>query len=175
MSAVFGAGDTQDAWVWRDAYEEAEAAMVLFLKRYGRLMRREAGAGPDRPSPGFLQPSPPLCSRGRPSFRYPRHRCRTAICSAMPPHSRLHENAQPRKSAIGGRWSNSTTKPRPSTGKVRQANRRQPMPESTSSGMPGPRAFPARSRVEPRWSNPLPWRRYPVPCRTTVPSCPCVS
>ena len=46
MSAAFGASDTHGAWVWKDAYEAAEAAMVLFIQRYGRLMRREAGAGP---------------------------------------------------------------------------------------------------------------------------------
>ena len=46
MSAAFGASDTQGAWVWKDAYEAAEAAMVLFIQRYGRLMRREAGTGP---------------------------------------------------------------------------------------------------------------------------------
>ena len=46
MSAAFGAGDTQGAWVWKDAYEATEAAIVLFIQRYGRLMRREAGAGP---------------------------------------------------------------------------------------------------------------------------------
>ena len=46
MSAAFGAGDAQGAWAWKDAYEAAEAAMVLFIQRYGRLMRREAGAGP---------------------------------------------------------------------------------------------------------------------------------
>ena len=46
MSAAFGASDAQGAWVWKDAYEAAEAAMVLFVQRYGRLMRREAGAGP---------------------------------------------------------------------------------------------------------------------------------
>ena len=46
MSAAFGASDAQGAWVWKDAYEAAEAAMVLFIQRYGRLMRREAGAGP---------------------------------------------------------------------------------------------------------------------------------
>ena len=45
MSAAFGASDTHGAWVWKDAYEAAEAAMVLFVQRYGRLMRREAGAG----------------------------------------------------------------------------------------------------------------------------------
>ena len=46
MTAAFGAGDADGAWIWKDAYEAAEAALVLFLKRYGRLMRREAGAGP---------------------------------------------------------------------------------------------------------------------------------
>ena len=46
MSAAFGTGDTQGAWVWKDAYEAAEAAMVLFIQRYGHLMRREAGAEP---------------------------------------------------------------------------------------------------------------------------------
>ena len=46
MSAAFGASDAQGAWVWKDAYEAVEAAMVLFVQRYGRLMRREAGAGP---------------------------------------------------------------------------------------------------------------------------------
>ena len=49
MSAAFGANDAQGAWVWKDAYEAAEAALVLFLRRYGRAMRREAGAGPDGP------------------------------------------------------------------------------------------------------------------------------
>ena len=61
MSAAFGASDTQGAWVWKDAYEAAEAAMVLFIQRYGRLMRREAGAGPGagerhRRRPGSVVP-----------------------------------------------------------------------------------------------------------------------
>ena len=50
MSAAFGATYAQGAWVWKDAYEAAEAALVLFLQRYARLMRREAGAGPDGPA-----------------------------------------------------------------------------------------------------------------------------
>ena len=36
-------------WVWKDAYEAAEAAAVLFLQRYGRAMRANAGAGPNGP------------------------------------------------------------------------------------------------------------------------------
>ena len=50
MSTAFCATDTQGAWVWKDAYEAAEAALVLFLQRYARLMRREAGAGPGGPA-----------------------------------------------------------------------------------------------------------------------------
>ncbi len=50
MTTAFGASDTAGAWVWKDAYEAAEAAVVLFLKRYGRAMRRRAGAGADGPS-----------------------------------------------------------------------------------------------------------------------------
>ena len=43
MSAAFGATDTTGAWCWKDAYDAAEAALVLFLKRWGRTMRLEAG------------------------------------------------------------------------------------------------------------------------------------
>ena len=50
MTRAFGASDTEGAWVWKDAYEAAEAAVVLFLKRYGRAMRRRAGAGPEGPA-----------------------------------------------------------------------------------------------------------------------------
>ena len=47
MTRVFGASDAEGAWLWKDAYEAAEVAVVLFLKRYGRAMRRRAGAGPE--------------------------------------------------------------------------------------------------------------------------------
>ena len=50
MTNAFGASDTEGAWLWKDAYEAAEAAVVLFLQRYGRAMRREAGAGPGGPA-----------------------------------------------------------------------------------------------------------------------------
>ena len=49
MTRAFGASDAEGAWLWKDAYEAAEAAAVLFLQRYGRAMRRQAGAGPDGP------------------------------------------------------------------------------------------------------------------------------
>ena len=49
MTGAFGASDAEGAWVWKDAYEAAEAAAVKFLQRYGRAMRQRAGAGPDGP------------------------------------------------------------------------------------------------------------------------------
>ena len=45
MTQAFGASDAEGAWLWKDAYEAAEAAVVLFVQRYGRAMRRRAGAG----------------------------------------------------------------------------------------------------------------------------------
>ena len=50
LTQAFGASDADGAWLWKDAYEAAEAALVLFLQRYGRAMRREAGAGPGGPA-----------------------------------------------------------------------------------------------------------------------------
>ena len=49
MTQAFGASDASGAWVWKDAYEAAEAAAVKFLQRYGRAMRRSSGAWPDGP------------------------------------------------------------------------------------------------------------------------------
>ncbi len=50
MTRAFGASDADGVWLWKDAYEAAEAALVLFVQRYGRAMRREAGAGPGGPA-----------------------------------------------------------------------------------------------------------------------------
>ena len=44
MTRAFAGSDAEGAWAWKDAYEAAEAAVVLFVKRYGRAMRREAGS-----------------------------------------------------------------------------------------------------------------------------------
>ena len=49
MTGAFGASDSAGAWVWKDAYEAAEAAAVMFLQRYGRGMRQTCGAGTDGP------------------------------------------------------------------------------------------------------------------------------
>ena len=49
MTRAFGASDAEGGWIWKDAYEAAEAAAVLFVQRYGRAMRGQAGAGPDGP------------------------------------------------------------------------------------------------------------------------------
>ena len=50
MTRATGATDAEGAWVWKDAYEAAEAAVVLFLQRYGRAMRQRAGAGMEGPA-----------------------------------------------------------------------------------------------------------------------------
>ncbi|MGO9473576.1 MAG: strawberry notch-like NTP hydrolase domain-containing protein, partial [Rhodomicrobium sp.] len=44
MTASFEASDQDGAWVWKDAYEAAEAAAVLFLRKYGPGMLRKAGS-----------------------------------------------------------------------------------------------------------------------------------
>ena len=49
MTDPFGGLDAAGAWVWKDAYEAAEAAVVVFMQRYGRGMRQTCGAGPDGP------------------------------------------------------------------------------------------------------------------------------
>ncbi|MDE0276393.1 MAG: methylase, partial [Defluviicoccus sp.] len=49
MTEAFGASDAKGGWIWKDAYEAAEATCVLFLQRYGRGMRRTCGAGADGP------------------------------------------------------------------------------------------------------------------------------
>ena len=48
MTKAFAASDAEGGWVWKDAYEAAEAAVVIFMQRYGRGMRRNAGAGGPR-------------------------------------------------------------------------------------------------------------------------------
>lgn len=42
MTSIFGASDNEGGWVWKDAYEACEAALVLFLRKYLPQMR--AGA-----------------------------------------------------------------------------------------------------------------------------------
>ena len=50
MTAAFDGSDADGAWSWKDAYEASEATLVLFLQRYGRAMRRQAGGSPDGPA-----------------------------------------------------------------------------------------------------------------------------
>ena len=49
MTKAFGASDAEGAWIWKQSYEAAESAVVLFIRRYGRAMRKKAGPGPDGP------------------------------------------------------------------------------------------------------------------------------
>jgi predicted RNA methylase len=44
METAFAASDAEGAWVWKDAYEALEAAQVLFLRKFGAVMRARAGS-----------------------------------------------------------------------------------------------------------------------------------
>ena len=44
MEAAFGASDASGAWDWKAAYDACEAATVLFLRKYGRVLFRKAGS-----------------------------------------------------------------------------------------------------------------------------------
>ena len=42
MEEAFDASDADGAWSWKDAYEAAECAQVLFVLKYGSAMRRQS-------------------------------------------------------------------------------------------------------------------------------------
>ncbi|MDH3662153.1 MAG: strawberry notch family protein, partial [Alphaproteobacteria bacterium] len=42
MTEAYDGDDATGAWIWRQAYDAVEAAVVLFLRRYGRAMRQTA-------------------------------------------------------------------------------------------------------------------------------------
>ncbi len=44
MEAAFGGSDAAGAWAWKDACEAAEAAQVLFLRKFGRATKSRAGS-----------------------------------------------------------------------------------------------------------------------------------
>jgi protein strawberry notch len=44
MTAAFAASDQDGAWGWKDAYEAAEAAAILFLRKYAGGMLRKASS-----------------------------------------------------------------------------------------------------------------------------------
>ncbi len=50
MERAFGGSDAVGAWDWKLAYEAGEAALVLFLRKFGRALLARAG------SPGALFP-----------------------------------------------------------------------------------------------------------------------
>ena len=43
MTAAFGGTDAAGRWVWKQAYEAAETAVTLMLRRYGAAMLAQAG------------------------------------------------------------------------------------------------------------------------------------
>ena len=80
MTAAFGGSDAEGAWVWKDAYDAAEAAVVLFVKRFGTAMRREAGPGPGGPA-AMLDMLARLAALNRPT---PAGRRNRSACSNSP-------------------------------------------------------------------------------------------
>ena len=42
METAFGASDASGLWDWKSAYDASEAATVLFLRKYGRAIFRQA-------------------------------------------------------------------------------------------------------------------------------------
>ncbi|WP_256754698.1 strawberry notch family protein, partial [Mesorhizobium sp. Mes31] len=70
MEAAFGASDAAGAWDWKQAYDACEAATVLFLRKYGKALFRQAA-------------SPAL-----------RLSALSKIAGLMPTHTRRSEEAQ---------------------------------------------------------------------------------
>jgi predicted RNA methylase len=44
MMSAFGGSDSEGAWDWKTAYDSCEAAQILFLRRFGPVMRARAGS-----------------------------------------------------------------------------------------------------------------------------------
>ena len=44
MEQAFGGSDAAGAWDWKTAYDACEAATVLFLRKFGRVIRARAGS-----------------------------------------------------------------------------------------------------------------------------------
>ena len=44
MERAFGGSDAEGAWDWKLAYEAGEAALVLFLRKFGRALLARAGS-----------------------------------------------------------------------------------------------------------------------------------
>lgn len=70
METAYGASDASGLWDWKTAYEACEAATVLFLRKYGRTIFRQAGA-----------PAARLAALSK-------------IASVLPSHTRRSEDSQ---------------------------------------------------------------------------------
>ena len=96
LTRAFGGSDAQGVWVWKDAYEAAEAALVLFLKRWA--------------APCAARPGPPRgCSRcwrhwrpwSPPTPGAPRGR---SPASSSPPPCRSPTRCSRPRGCARGRW-----------------------------------------------------------------------
>src|SRR5271170_5210067 len=70
MEAAFGTSDAAGAWDWKTAYDACEAATVLFLRKYGKVL---------------------LCKAGSPSAALP---MLAKVAGLLPTHTRRSEESQ---------------------------------------------------------------------------------
>jgi len=89
MEAAFGASDVAGAWDWKTAYDACEAATVLFLRKYGKVLLRKAG------SPAAALPMLAKIAGLLPPKRVAPRRARRSSNSR--PRSRLASRSPPRR------------------------------------------------------------------------------
>ena len=85
MERAFGGSDADGAWDWKLAYEAGEAALVLFLRKFGRALLARAG------SPAALLPIlsrvadllPTHTRRSEEMQQIGRASCRERVCSVV--------------------------------------------------------------------------------------------
>ena len=76
METAFRGSDADGLWVWKDAYEAAEVAAVLMLRKFGPALRRQS-----KDAGGRIDPSAMV-------------RAMEAIASLLPSHTRRSEESQ---------------------------------------------------------------------------------
>lgn len=80
MEDAFGANDTSDPWVWKDAHETVEITQILSLSCYGALMRRQAASTHLGLQPrGNARPAARTCFAPRTTSRAVRARGAAAV------------------------------------------------------------------------------------------------
>ena len=172
MTAAFGATDTDGAWVWKDAYDAAEAAVVLFVKRYGAAMRREAGAGPQGPAAmldmlrrlSALEPSHTGSTRAlcysSPSGGSPTH-VTSRSCGRRPPSNGHRDQPRHRRATEPGGCMRYTFLPAGCMPRTLVTRSRPAMRWVARSGAGPSRTWYRSPTSEDSWWRPCPWGLSP--------------